>query len=158
MASSSAAPGAAAGFPVRTQLFSREINGVATDFSFSAYMDQALLIVTQLGTCGTLLACSADASAAALQGSGAAPGAGPAAAGRGREEGGEGPSFTVSVLLGKRDEPLLTQCARSIVQGAHARGYERPLVVGLAFKEHSVETVRQAARIVVDEVEWTASG
>ena len=46
------------GFPVKTKLYSRGVCGTSTDFSFSAYEDHLLLIITQLGTSGTVISTS----------------------------------------------------------------------------------------------------
>ena len=42
------------GFPVQTKLYTTTICGHPTNFSFTRYTDQTLLLVTQIGTAGTL--------------------------------------------------------------------------------------------------------
>ena len=74
--------------PIKTKLYARSVGGFHTDFSFTLYSDRVLLIVTQLGSTGTILATSTDAAFGAA------------------------PTYAVSVLSGKRDEPLLQLCAR----------------------------------------------
>jgi hypothetical protein len=45
---------APAGFPVQTMLYTRTICDLPTDFSFTRYTDQTLLIITQIGTAGEM--------------------------------------------------------------------------------------------------------
>ena len=51
---STSAVHAPAGFPVQTMLFTRTICDLPTDFSFTRYTDQTLLIITQIGTAGAM--------------------------------------------------------------------------------------------------------
>ncbi|WIA35126.1 hypothetical protein OEZ86_003607 [Tetradesmus obliquus] len=52
-------------------------------------------------------------------------------------------TFSTSVLVGKRDEPLLTVAARQLVEHANSKGSTKPLLCCLAFKQHTPETVKQ---------------
>lgn len=126
--SASASP---AGFPVRTKLFTRDIDGVATTFSYSMYMDQTLMFVTQTGTAGTMIAATQDA---AFDGS---------------------TTYSTAVVLGKRDEPLLQLCARQIVELAGAAGYKKPMLIGLGFKQHSMQLVKQVMQAISTDNVWS---
>lgn len=43
------------GFPVRNRIFARSINGVVTNFIWNLYLDHLFLIITQIGTVGTVI-------------------------------------------------------------------------------------------------------
>lgn len=47
--------GMAPAFPVNTQEFTTDIDGVSTSFIISAYADRIMVVATQLGTFGTVL-------------------------------------------------------------------------------------------------------
>ena len=42
------------GFPVRSKLYARDIDGLTVDFSFNLYLDRLLLVITSIGTVGTI--------------------------------------------------------------------------------------------------------
>ncbi|KAK2993086.1 hypothetical protein RJ640_024323 [Escallonia rubra] len=48
------------------------------------------------------------------------------------------PTFSVSVIFGKRDEPVLVACARQLIEHISNCGSSRPLVLSLGLKDHSV--------------------
>lgn len=127
----SACSASPAGFPVRTKLFTRDIDGVTTSFSYSMYMDQTLMFVTQTGTAGTIISATQDA---AFDGT---------------------TTYSTTVVLGKRDEPLLQLCARQIVELAGAAGYKKPMLIGLGFKQHSMQLVKQVMQVVSSENVWS---
>lgn len=130
-ASAQPASASPAGFPVRTKLFTRDIDGVTTTFSYSMYMDQTLMFVTQTGTAGTIISATQDA---AFDGT---------------------TTYSTTVVLGKRDEPLLQLCARQIVELAGAAGYKKPMLIGLGFKQHSMQLVKQVMQVVSSENVWS---
>lgn len=118
----------------RTLLFSTSLCGVATDVSYSLYADQLLLIITQLGSCGTIIAASCDTAFNAPT-----------------------PTYTTNVLMGKRDEPLLTICARRIVEGAGAAGCTKPMLICLAMRDHSPDMLRAVVAAVEERNVWSSS-
>ncbi|XP_025814578.1 proteasome assembly chaperone 3-like isoform X2 [Panicum hallii] len=79
-------------FPVQHRSVSLEIKGTKTDIVISTYEDTFLVIVTQIGCMGTILAANKDESVFS------------------------DPTYNVSVLFGKRDEPLLLACARQLIE------------------------------------------
>ncbi len=60
------------GFPVRNRIFARAINGVTTNFVWNMYLDHLLLIITQIGTVGTVFSARCEGMCA-RQRSGAFP-------------------------------------------------------------------------------------
>ena len=93
------------------------------------------------------------------------------------------PFVLAAVLLGRRDEPLLQICARyvqveggqdedqeqggglttlaltkmyrQIVEAAGAAGYRKPILLGLGFKVHSMQVVREVCQAVATSNVWT---
>jgi len=70
------------------------------------------------------------------------------------EEGGQGRrngTYSLTVLLGKREDEILLVYARGIAEriytaqsdGANALGPPRPVLIGLALKDQSMETYRE---------------
>ncbi|KAJ9506346.1 hypothetical protein V8C86DRAFT_2467227 [Haematococcus lacustris] len=121
----------AAEFPVRTKLFTRDIEDVPTDFSFSLYADRLLLIVTQLGCAGTIISTTSDSAFDTAA-----------------------PTFSITVLSGKRDEPLLTLCARRIVEAAASQGFTTPMLICLGLKQHRLEVVKGVVAAVEQDNLW----
>mmetsp|Transcript_14549 Transcript_14549/g.31680 ORF Transcript_14549/g.31680 Transcript_14549/m.31680 type:complete len:143 (+) Transcript_14549:43-471(+) len=124
--------GQSSGFPVRTKVYQQILHGVPTNFSFSLYMDQMVIFASQLGTAGTVISATQDA---AFDGS---------------------TTFTTTILLGKRDEPLLSLCARRIVELASAAGYRKPMIIGMALKEHTPEMVKAVEEAIKADSLWSS--
>jgi len=83
------------------------------------------VIVTQIGCMGTILAAKKDESVFS------------------------DPTYNVSVLFGKRDEPLLLACARQLIE--HISGSARSLVISLGLKDHSQGTLKDITVAVMIE-------
>ncbi|XP_010420121.1 PREDICTED: proteasome assembly chaperone 3 isoform X2 [Camelina sativa] len=79
-------------FPVRHRKISFESKGNKTEIVICSYEDHILVIATQIGALGTIL--------------------------HARKEEGMSvePTFSVSVIFGKRDEPMLTATARRLIE------------------------------------------
>ncbi|KAH7543575.1 hypothetical protein FEM48_Zijuj02G0198400 [Ziziphus jujuba var. spinosa] len=88
------------------------------------------VIATQIGTMGTIL--------------------------RARKEEGvlTEPTFDVSIIFGKRDEPLLLGCARQLIEHMSISGSSRPLVLSLGLKDHSAETLKSIVSFVIENRLW----
>ncbi|CAN0924494.1 Proteasome assembly chaperone 3 [Linum grandiflorum] len=117
-------------FPVPHQTFSVEIKGNKTDVVICGYDDHILVIATQIGTMGTILHAR-------------------------KEEGmSSDPTFNVSVIFGKRDEPMLVACARKLIEQMSSSGSSRPLVLSLGLKDHSMETMKGVVSSVLEHRIW----
>ncbi|XP_020108783.1 uncharacterized protein LOC109724379 isoform X3 [Ananas comosus] len=100
-------------FPVTEKSISLDIKGTKTDIIISKYTDSFLVMVTQIGSMGTIL--------------------------HARKEEGVSldPTFNVSVIFGKRDEPLLVACARQMIEHISHCSSSRALILSLGLKDHS---------------------
>ncbi|KAK4346299.1 hypothetical protein RND71_032638 [Anisodus tanguticus] len=100
--------------------------GNKTDIVICAYDDHFLVIATQIGSMGTIL--------------------------HARKEEGVSihPTFSVSVLLGKRDEPMLVACARQIIEHISNAGSFRSLVLSLGLRDHSLPTLKGIVSAVTE--------
>ncbi|GLC35635.1 hypothetical protein PLESTB_000185700 [Pleodorina starrii] len=125
------APGAPSGFPVRNRIFARLINGVTTNFVWNLYLDHLLLIITQIGTVGTVISARQDATF------------------DGRT------TFSTSVVLGKRDDPPLELAARQLVQALGELGHSKPITLCLGLRELTPPAVRELVAAVRQDNAWS---
>ncbi|XP_004304627.1 PREDICTED: proteasome assembly chaperone 3 [Fragaria vesca subsp. vesca] len=117
-------------FPVPHKKFSLEIKGIKTDVVICCYDDHFLVIATQIGAMGTILQAS-------------------------KEEGATfNPTYSVSVIFGKRDEPMLEACARQLVEHISNSRSSRPLMLSLGLKDHSAETLKGIVAAVIENRLW----
>ncbi|GFQ03933.1 proteasome assembly chaperone 3 [Phtheirospermum japonicum] len=98
-------------FPIRHTNLSLDIKGHKTDITISGYEDHFLVMATQIGSMGTILHAR-------------------------KEEGvSVDPTFTVSVVFGKRDGA----CARQLIEHISNSGSRKALVLSLGLRDHSME-------------------
>ncbi|KAG6522834.1 hypothetical protein ZIOFF_019989 [Zingiber officinale] len=64
------------------------------------------------------------------------------------------PTFSVSVIFGKRDEPWLLACGRQLIEHISCSGSSRPLVLSLGLKDHSPETLKEIIVAVIENCLW----
>ncbi|MCD9558784.1 hypothetical protein HAX54_016402 [Datura stramonium] len=116
--------------PVQQKKLSLDIKGNKTDIVICAYDDHFLVIATQIGSMGTIL--------------------------HARKEEGVSihPTFSVSILLGKRDEPMLAACARQIIEHISNAGSSRSLVLSLGLRDHSLPTLKGIVSAVTENRLW----
>ncbi|KAJ8546336.1 hypothetical protein K7X08_018919 [Anisodus acutangulus] len=116
--------------PVQQKKLSLDIKGNKTDIVICAYDDHFLVIATQIGSMGTIL--------------------------HARKEEGVSihPTFSVSVLLGKRDEPMLVACARQIIEHISNAGSSRSLVLSLGLRDQSLPTLKGIVSAVTENCLW----
>ncbi|CAM0947782.1 unnamed protein product [Alopecurus aequalis] len=117
-------------FPVPHRSLSLDIKGNKTDIVISKYEDKFLVIVTQIGCMGTILTAKKDVSVFS------------------------DPTYNVSVLFGKRDEPLLLACARQLIEHISCSGSARPLVISLGLKDHSQGTLKDVISAIIENRLW----
>ncbi|CAL9230306.1 unnamed protein product [Arabidopsis halleri] len=117
-------------FPVRHRKISFESKGNKTEIVICSYEDHILVIATQIGAMGTIL--------------------------HARKEEGMSvePTFSVSVIFGKRDEPMLTATARRLIEHISSIVPSKPLVLSLGLKDHSSETLKEIVATVIENRLW----
>ncbi|KAI3852476.1 hypothetical protein MKX03_017765 [Papaver bracteatum] len=117
-------------FPVPHKKMSVDIKGIKTDIIISVYDDHILVMATQIGAMGTIL--------------------------HARKE--EGmvihPTFSVSVIFGKREEPMLVACARQLIEQISSSGSPRTLLLSLGLKDHSLDTLKTIVSSVTENRLW----
>ncbi|KAG8043867.1 hypothetical protein GUJ93_ZPchr0458g22799 [Zizania palustris] len=104
--------------------------GNKTDIVISKYEDSFLVIVTQIGCMGTILAAKKDESVFS------------------------DPTYNVSVLFGKRNEPLLLACARQLIEHISGSGSTRSLMISLGLKDHSQGTLKDIVSTIIENCLW----
>ena len=122
---------APAGFPVTTRQLSADVDGVRTDFVVSAFSDRILVIATQRGTLGTMVSARRDAG-----------------------EDDDCASYSVDVLLGRRDADVIPAAARRLMQAMAEGGCTRPLLLCLNLVKDTPEAAREVIAIVLANKVW----
>ncbi|XAR60438.1 hypothetical protein NMG60_11033819 [Bertholletia excelsa] len=117
-------------FPVPHRKLSLDIKGNNTDLVICRYDDHFLVIATQIGSMGTILHARKEEGMSIL------------------------PTFSVSVIFGKRDEPMLVACARQLIEFISGSGSSRSLVLSLGLKDHSAETLKSIVSAVNENCLW----
>ncbi|KAL0784672.1 hypothetical protein Bca101_000917 [Brassica carinata] len=127
-----------ANFPVRHRKVSLETkvfdfyihSGNKTEIVICSYEDHILVIATQIGAMGTIL--------------------------HARKEEGMSvePTFSVSVIFGKRDEPMMIATARRLIDHISSYVPSKTLVLSLGLKDHSSETLKEIVAAVIENRLW----
>lgn len=100
------------------------LNGIRTEVVVIPYVDRTFIIVTQLKKVGNLVLATSDAAG------GRGGGGGAMGAGKGRR-------YSVQVLLGKRDDPLLSLYARQLLEQMKS---EKPLLLAVCLQDAGRDT------------------
>ncbi|KIZ07523.1 hypothetical protein MNEG_0436 [Monoraphidium neglectum] len=130
------------GFPVSVNVARFDVDGAPTDVVVSKYEDCVMLVASQIGAFGTILSASCPALLRITTWLNL--GGRPDASAEGRT------TYSTTVLLGKRDEPLLTLAARQLVEASVEAGNTRPLTVSLGLKHHTLGGVKQLVGAIKD--------
>ncbi|KAG6395945.1 hypothetical protein SASPL_142079 [Salvia splendens] len=128
-------------FPVRNTSLCLDINGHKTDIIISSYEDHILVMATQIGSMGTIL----QASLRDLE---------TVVALNFRKEGGvtTDPTYSISVVFGKRDEPMLIACARQLIEHISNSGSSKTLVLSLGLRDHSLGILKTIVSAVTEKL------
>lgn len=118
--------------PLRSTSFSEDVGGRRTDFVLTAYVDRLMIVITQLGTLGTVL----HAEKETVLGGGA--------------------TYRIDTLLGRRDEPLMELCARQLAERLGGANCDRPLLLCLALERAVLtqQVVKQVVELVLQHPVW----
>lgn len=120
--------------PCRSESFSAEVGGQPADFLLTAYADRLLVVCTQLGTLGSILAAQRESVL------------------------GGGTTYRVDTLLGPREQPLPELCARQLAERLAAAGCTQPLLLCLALRceAQTQQGVQQVITAVLEHPVWAA--
>ncbi|CAL4952426.1 unnamed protein product [Urochloa decumbens] len=116
-------------FPVQHQSLSLDIKGNKTDIVISKYEDTFLVIVTQIGCMGTILAAKKDESVFS------------------------DPTYNSAIKISP-EHPLLLACARQLIEHISGSGSARSLVISLGLKDHSQGTLKDIIAAVIENRLW----
>ncbi|PIN01482.1 hypothetical protein CDL12_26006 [Handroanthus impetiginosus] len=117
-----------AAFPVRHITLCVDIKGHKTDIIISSYEDHFLVVATQIGSMGTILHAR-------------------------KEEGvSVNPTFSVNVVFGKRDEPMLVAAGRQLIEHISNSGSSKALVLSLGLRDHSMGTLKDIVSAVAEKL------
>ncbi|CAI9089748.1 OLC1v1024380C1 [Oldenlandia corymbosa var. corymbosa] len=117
-------------FPVHQKNFIVEIEGNTTDVVLCSYDDHFFVLVTQIGSMGTILHARKEESALAE------------------------PTFEVSVVFGKYDEPMIMVCGRQLIEHISKFGSSKSLILSLGLKDHSRATIKGVISAVTKNCLW----
>lgn len=125
-----------AAFPAPTAQFTAQIGGQPAYLALTAYADRLMVVCTQLGTLGAVLAAERETSL------------------------GSGPTYRVDTLLGRRDDPLPELAARQLAERLADAGCDRPLLLCLALAKGALTPAAVAELIdaVLQHPVWAAQG
>ncbi|XP_021911653.1 uncharacterized protein LOC110825496 isoform X2 [Carica papaya] len=120
-------------FPVPYRNISLDIKENQTDIVICSYDDHFLeylqVMATQIGSMGTILHARKEEGVSVQ------------------------PNFNVSVVIGRRDEPMLVASARQLIEHISCSGCSKPLVFSLGLKDHS-ETLKGVVAAVIKNRLW----
>ncbi|KAI3921058.1 hypothetical protein MKX01_036037 [Papaver californicum] len=117
-------------FPVPHKKIFVDIKGTKTDIVISSYDDHILVMATQIGAMGTILHARKEEGMAIH------------------------PTFSVSVIFGKRNEPMLVACARQLIEQISSSGSPKTLLLSLGLKDHSLDTLKPIVSSVTENRLW----
>lgn len=121
-----------ASLPCQSCTWSVPIEGIDCSFAITAYTDRLLVIASQTGTLGAVLAAERETVL------------------------GGGSTYRVDTLLGRRDEPLPELCARQLAERLTASGCDRPLLLCLALQRPALTpaAVKEVLQQVLAHPVW----
>eukprot|EP01111_Echinosteliopsis_oligospora_P003667 TRINITY_DN15760_c0_g1_i1.p1 TRINITY_DN15760_c0_g1~~TRINITY_DN15760_c0_g1_i1.p1 ORF type:complete len:150 (+),score=16.58 TRINITY_DN15760_c0_g1_i1:18-467(+) len=113
-------------FPLRTQHVALKVNDVHTEFIITPFSDHLFIAITQTEKLGTLF--QAYKTSGEMTASGE-------------------PNYSVTTLLGKRDDDILNIYARQIIELVGEKT-SKPLILALALQDSSKPTFRAIMEIL----------
>ncbi|XP_013855347.1 proteasome assembly chaperone 3 [Austrofundulus limnaeus] len=110
---------------IKSKQVQKEVNGISTEVVCTEFSNYIFVVLTQYGKIGTLISVTPDSRTNDIS----------------------TPTFSTKVLLGK-DEPLTHVCAKNLAMFVSQEAGNRPVLLGLALKDSSLETVKQIKEMV----------
>ncbi|MBN3305135.1 proteasome assembly chaperone 3 [Amia ocellicauda] len=116
---------------IRSKQREQVINGVSTQVVCTAFSNYTFVVLTQFGKIGSLVSLTPDASCSDVS----------------------KPLFTTKVLLGK-DEALTHVCAKNLVTFVSQEAGNKPVLLGLALKDSTVEAIKAMKEVIKSCQVW----
>ncbi|XP_017289000.1 proteasome assembly chaperone 3 [Kryptolebias marmoratus] len=116
---------------IKSKQAQKEVNGISTEIVCTEFSNYIFVLLTQYGKIGTLISVTPDSRSNDIS----------------------TPAFSTKVLLGK-DEPLTHVCAKNLALFVSQEAGNRPVLLGLALKDSSLDTIKQIKELVKDCKVW----
>lgn len=116
---------------IKSRRAQKEVNGISTEVVCTEFSNYIFVVLTQYGKIGTLISVTPDS--------------------RSNDIG--TPTFSTKVLLGK-DEPLTHVCAKNLATFISQEAGNRPVLLGLALKDSSIDTIKEIKEIIKSCQVW----
>ncbi|XP_058509684.1 proteasome assembly chaperone 3 [Solea solea] len=116
---------------VRSRQTQRDVNGVSTQVVCTEFSNYIFVVLTQYGKIGTLISVTPDSKSNDIS----------------------TPTLSTKVLLGK-EEPLTHVCAKNLAMFVSQEAGNRPVLLGLALKDSSIDSIKQMKEIIKSCQVW----
>ncbi|KAJ3600835.1 hypothetical protein NHX12_031810 [Muraenolepis orangiensis] len=116
---------------IKSRQAEKEINGIRTQVVCTEFNNYILVVLTQYGKMGSLVSITADSTSSDVS----------------------TPMFSTKVLMGK-DEPLTHVCAKNLATRVSQEAGNRPVLLGLALKDTSIEAVKLMRDLITSCQVW----
>lgn len=116
---------------IKTRQTEKEVNGISTQVVCTEFSNYILVVLTQYGKMGTLISVTPDSRSNDIS----------------------KPTFTTKILLGK-DEPLTHVCAKNLATFVSQEAGNKPVLLGLALKDSSIDSIRHMKEIIKSCQVW----
>ncbi|KAL2100781.1 hypothetical protein ACEWY4_002542 [Coilia grayii] len=110
---------------IKTKQAEKNINGISTQVVCSEFSNYIFVVLTQYGKIGTLVSVTPDSRTGDIC----------------------TPMYTTKVLLGK-DEALTHVCAKHLATFISQESGNRPVLVGLALKDSSIDSINSMKELI----------
>nr|XP_029490978.1 proteasome assembly chaperone 3-like [Oncorhynchus nerka]XP_029490980.1 proteasome assembly chaperone 3-like [Oncorhynchus nerka]XP_029490981.1 proteasome assembly chaperone 3-like [Oncorhynchus nerka] len=116
---------------IRSKQTEKSINGISTQVVCTEFSNYIFIVLTQYGKIGTLVSVTPDSRSGDISTS----------------------MFTTKVLLGK-EEALTHVCAKNLATFVSQEAGNRPVLLGLALKDSSIEAIKAMKDVIKSCQVW----
>ncbi|XP_041718474.1 proteasome assembly chaperone 3 isoform X1 [Coregonus clupeaformis] len=116
---------------IRSKQTEKSINGISTQVVCTEFSNYIFIVLTQYGKIGTLVSVTPDSRSGDIS----------------------TPMFTTKVLLGK-EEALTHVCAKNLATFVSQEAGNRPVLLGLALKDSSIEAIKAMKDVIKSCQVW----
>lgn len=116
---------------IKSKQTQKEVNGISTQVVCTEFSNYIFVVVTQYGKIGSLVSVTPDARCNDIS----------------------TPAFSTKVLLGK-DEEMTHVCAKNLTTFVAHEASNRPVLLGLALKDSSRESLQQFKDLIKSCKVW----